>query len=359
MADAVYITTNVTDGAAIDSNLSGEVSITSNVVNATNITSVLSGGAKGDTGPQGLKGDTGDTGPQGIQGPQGPQGVQGVKGDTGATGPKGDKGDQGIQGIQGIQGVKGDTGGQGIQGIQGPKGDKGDAGQGLPTGGTTGQQLVKLSSADYDYNWQTPAGAGDMLKSVYDPANKLADAFSMNNMVEGTNTKILTAAERTKLANTSGTNTGDQTTITGNAGTATKLQTARLINGVSFDGTTNITIADSTKVPTTTTVNGKALSADITLTNTDVGAAATSHTHVATTDLTATGTKSSSTYLRGDNTWATPPNTTYASMSVAEGQTGTATTAHTLQANFMAQIIDYRVQQALIAMNTGQTYGWL
>lgn len=42
--------------------------------------------------------------------------------------------------------------------------------------------------------------------------------------------------------NLSGTNTGDQTTITGNAGTATALQTARLINGVSFNGTSNITI---------------------------------------------------------------------------------------------------------------------
>jgi hypothetical protein len=35
----------------------------------------------------------------------------------------------------------------------------------------------------------------------------------------------------------------------GNANTATKLQTARTINGVSFDGTANITIADSTKLP--------------------------------------------------------------------------------------------------------------
>lgn len=37
--------------------------------------------------------------------------------------------------------------------------------------------------------------------------------------------------------------------ITGNAGTATKLKTARKINGVAFDGTTDITIADSTKAP--------------------------------------------------------------------------------------------------------------
>ena len=39
------------------------------------------------------------------------------------------------------------------------------------------------------------------------------------------------------------------TTITGNAGTATKLATARTINGVSFDGTADITIEDSTKEP--------------------------------------------------------------------------------------------------------------
>jgi hypothetical protein len=43
-------------------------------------------------------------------------------------------------------------------------------------------------------------------------------------------------------SNLSGTNTGDQTTITGNAGTATALQTARNINGVAFNGTANITV---------------------------------------------------------------------------------------------------------------------
>ncbi len=38
-------------------------------------------------------------------------------------------------------------------------------------------------------------------------------------------------------------------TLSGNASTATKLQTARTINGVSFDGSQNITIADGTKLP--------------------------------------------------------------------------------------------------------------
>lgn len=40
----------------------------------------------------------------------------------------------------------------------------------------------------------------------------------------------------------SGTNTGDQTTISGNAATATALQTSRNINGTAFNGTTDVTV---------------------------------------------------------------------------------------------------------------------
>jgi hypothetical protein len=45
-------------------------------------------------------------------------------------------------------------------------------------------------------------GAGDMVKTYYDPRNIEADAFSMDNMTEGTDTKILTSTERTSIANT-------------------------------------------------------------------------------------------------------------------------------------------------------------
>ena len=54
------------------------------------------------------------------------------------------------------------------------------------------------------------AGSGDMLRATYDPNNRNADAFSMENMVEGATKKILTSAERAKLNNLIGTNTGDQ-----------------------------------------------------------------------------------------------------------------------------------------------------
>lgn len=80
--------------------------------------------------------------------------------------------------------------------------------------------------------------------------------------ITGTNTGDETAATiKTKLGITtlSGSNTGDQTTITGNAGTATTLQTARTIAGVSFDGSANIALpyANLTGLPTLGTAAAK------------------------------------------------------------------------------------------------------
>jgi hypothetical protein len=63
---------------------------------------------------------------------------------------------------------------------------------------------------------------------------------AVNNRVaffDGTTGKLIKDSGLTL----SGTNTGDQTSVSGNAGTATALQTARTIGGVSFDGTANIT----------------------------------------------------------------------------------------------------------------------
>lgn len=50
----------------------------------------------------------------------------------------------------------------------------------------------------------------------------------------------------------SGTNTGDQTSVTGNAGTATALATARALNGVNFDGTAAITVPPFYEINTQT-----------------------------------------------------------------------------------------------------------
>jgi hypothetical protein len=73
------------------------------------------------------------------------------------------------------------------------------------------------------------------------PTLGAATATSINGVtVTGTSTPALSVTGTTAV---SGTNTGDQTTITGNAGTATTLETARNINGVSFNGSADITVA--------------------------------------------------------------------------------------------------------------------
>lgn len=135
---------------------------------------ILAKGQQGDTGPKGDKGDTGEPGvegPQGEQGPAGPQGpvgpagadstVPGPQGPAGEAGPQGEpgpKGDTGDQGLPGADGAEGPQGPQGEQGVQGPQGVPG---QGVPTGGTTGQILAKVSATDYDTTWvDAPQGGG-------------------------------------------------------------------------------------------------------------------------------------------------------------------------------------------------------
>lgn len=82
-------------------------------------------------------------------------------------------------------------------------GVQGSAGQGLPTGGAVGQVPVKQSTTDYDTAWQTLAGSGDMLQTIYDPNTIATDAFDMDSMVEGATTKILTDTERTAISDNS------------------------------------------------------------------------------------------------------------------------------------------------------------
>jgi hypothetical protein len=84
-------------------------------------------------------------------------------------------------------------------------------------------------------------GSGSFSAAVAGTDFEAAGAVAAHNSAYS-HVNIHTHTNFTALNAVSGTNTGDQTNITGNAGTATKLQTARTINGVAFDGTANITI---------------------------------------------------------------------------------------------------------------------
>lgn len=63
---------------------------------------------------------------------------------------------------------------------------------------------------------------GDMMRNVYDPSGKNADAFSMVNMAEGPTQKILSDDERTKLANIeTGAQKNAVTSVAGRTGAVT------------------------------------------------------------------------------------------------------------------------------------------
>ena len=210
------------------------------------------GQLEGPQGPQGIQGIQGAQGIQGETGERGPKGDTGEKGDKGDIGPGyypqgawveeaeyvrddtqidvveyngssyfckvshgsseanepphptywgllAEKGDQGIQGIQGEQGI------QGIQGLQGVQGEQGNPGPGLPAGGSVGQIPVKASATDYHTTWTTPTKTMVGLGDVDNTADASKEVLS-----------------------------------------ATKLKTARTIQGKSFDGTADITLDNAT-----------------------------------------------------------------------------------------------------------------
>jgi hypothetical protein len=140
--------------------------------------------------------------------------------------------------------------------------------------GANGYILSADSSQPLGLNWAPPpnsavwGGITGTLSSQTDLNAALAakqnTIINSDSITQGSTNLFLTGAERTKLTNTSGTNTGDQTTITGNAGSATVLQTARTIAGVSFNGSANIALA-STNLSDTASI--ATLTAAQTLTN--------------------------------------------------------------------------------------------
>ncbi|WP_281405007.1 hypothetical protein [Nitratireductor sp. XY-223] len=167
---------------------------------------------RGDTGAQGPQGDTGPQGATGATGATGPQGLQGDTGPTGATG---------AQGPQGLQGETGPTGPQGPQGPAGP-------------------------------------GSGDMLASVYDPTAKSGDAFDMANMAEAAGAKVMTAAERTKLA---GVESGADVTDTANVTAAGALMDSEVdpdIKTLSLPANTTISTFGASLIDDTAASNARA-----------------------------------------------------------------------------------------------------
>lgn len=122
------------------------------------------------------------------------------------------------------------------------------AGQGL--------KLVRVNATPNALEFVT---ANSSLVGLGNVAN--VDTTTTANITDSSGKRFVSDAQLTVIGNTSGTNTGDQTTISGNAGTATTLQTSRLINTVSFNGSADINV-DANKV-TQSYLGGGCLVSDI------------------------------------------------------------------------------------------------
>ena len=129
------------------------------------------------------------------------------------------------------------------------------------TAGSSGSITLGISPADETV--QARIGTDNFGGLFYNTSTSQPHVFRI-----GTNNDVLSIRDDTlKMALISNNNAFATVTHAGvakwlgNANTATKLETARTINGVSFDGTANITIADSTKLP----IAGGTMTGDLTL----------------------------------------------------------------------------------------------
>lgn len=137
----------------------------------------------------------------------------------------------------------------------------------------------------------------------------------------GTNDNVFAIrADNTKVAFSSNNNFFATVTYDGvakwlgNANTATKLETAHTINGVSFDGTANITIADSTKLP----IAGGTMTGDLTLKgNPTADLMAATKKYVDDSVASAGGGSNLTTYTSLEQLGITPGQETFASIHSA------------------------------------------
>lgn len=95
-------------------------------------------------------------------------------------------------------------------------------------------------------------------------AGALTGSTLSANVTSSSLTSVGTLGSLTVTNPIVGSVTGSSSSTTGNAATATKLESARLINGVAFDGTSDITISASSSSTAAADLTGSTLSANVT-----------------------------------------------------------------------------------------------
>ena len=168
--------------------------------------------------------------------------------------------------------------------------------------GQTGK-FVKVNAGETALEFATLAGGGDLLSSnnLSDVSNVATARTNLGlnttaNQTDSTDKRFMTDAQESKLDAITGTNTGDQTSIVGISGTKAQFDTA------CSDGNF-LYVGDVTQY---TDENAQDAVGAMVANSTFVNLAYVDGTPSLTPSLSATGTPSSTTFLRGDNTWATP-----------------------------------------------------
>ncbi|MEJ5105986.1 hypothetical protein [Chryseobacterium sp. MYb328] len=215
-------------------------------------------GPQGATGAQGIQGITGPTGAVGAQGLVGATGATGAKGIQGATGATG------VQGIQGIQGVTGPTGPIGAQGIIGATGITGAQGIQGATGATGIQGIQGITGPT------GPIGAQGVIG---------ATGVTGAQGIQG-----VTGATGITGAGFSNGTTGGQLILTNSSAPFSPGTPVNMSGDATINASGTLTIGTN-KITTTKIADASVTVAKI---------------------ATTAGTAGSSTYLRGDGTWATP-----------------------------------------------------
>ncbi len=220
-------------------------------------------------------------------------------------------------------------------GPAGPPGADGASGEGVAAGGTVGQVLTKDSGTDFDTSWQDAAsGAISTIVEgtaidvdVTDPANPIVSVTPFTfQPLDADLTTLAAAGNSGVLAATSASFlTADETKLGGIEAGATTDQTAAeiLAKVLTVDGVGSGLDADLLDGLSSTAfaTAAQGSTADSAVQPGDLGDLAVLDQIAVPSNVDATGTPNGTTFLRGDGTWATPPDTGGTVDSV-NGQTG-------------------------------------
>jgi len=321
-----------------------------------------------------LGGPTGPVGPVGPQGPTGPAATVQVQSTT-TTAPGTNANVINIGSTTAAylefyipRGDVGATGATGATGPVGPQGPQGVPGVGVPTGGTTGQILYKVSNTDFDTSWEsvptlgvasfqtslsglTPATATTgaiTLAGTLGVASGGTGAVTLTGYLKGNGTSAITGSatipttdlsgtiSNAQLANSSIAINGSPISLGGsvNVGSVTSVSGTGSVNGITLTGTVTSTGSLTLGGTLGGIDNSQLTNSAITINGNSVSLGGSTTVTANTTNALTIGTGLSGTTFNG----STPTTIALANTAVTPATYGSATQVPVIAVNAQGQI---------------------